>query len=315
LRDLDLIGSLEEDLGGFLETVHDANSERNRELGEELAAAVSILNQAGITPLLLKGAIRLVDGLYPDQGWRMLRDLDLLVPDARFADAARALRSAGYILAAEGAHNMAGRRPGGLGDIDLHSELFWRWRDAQLLRADEMLDHSRPATFNGLAIRLPSLEHQIVHLIGHSQIKHHDHALGRISWRDRLEAAALIRWAPKGVDWEAVFARFAVTGFRRPLLVFLLSLGDGFLCPVPAPGVIDPLTMLQQRRIASQARSAFLARVGLWAGWSASKLRWQIVDRDEGRPRIITSLRRLFLERGAGRRIARAFIDEVPPRW
>lgn len=315
LRDLDLIGSLDEGLGGFLETVHGANAERNRELGEQLANAVGVLNRAGIEPLLLKGAIRLVDGLYPDQGWRMLRDLDLLVPEARFADAAGVLRAAGYVLAAEGDQGVAGRRPGGLAEIDLHRELFWRLRKAQLLRADEMLGHSRPATFGGLAVRLPSLEHQIVHLVGHSQIKHHGHALGRIAWRDRLEAAALMQWAPERVDWQAVRARFAAAGSRRRLLAFLLSLDDGSLCAVPALGKVDLLTTLQQRRIALQARSAFLTRVGLWAGWSATKLKSQIVERDEGRPRILATLRRLFFERGTGREMVRAFIGGAPQPW
>jgi hypothetical protein len=80
---------LDQELGTFLEAIHTANTERNSELGDELAAAVGILNRAGIEPVLLKGAIRLIDGLHPNHGWRMLRDLDLLVPEAGFATVLR----------------------------------------------------------------------------------------------------------------------------------------------------------------------------------------------------------------------------------
>jgi hypothetical protein len=68
LRDLDLIGSLDAELAEFLLAVHAANLERNEELRGELAAAVGALNRTGIEPMLLKGAIRLVDDLYPDHG-------------------------------------------------------------------------------------------------------------------------------------------------------------------------------------------------------------------------------------------------------
>jgi Uncharacterised nucleotidyltransferase len=92
LRDLDLSRSVDEELRAFLEAVHGANVERNRELRGELRAVIGVLNRVGIEPVLLKGAIRLVDGLYPDDGWRMLRDLDLLVPEARWAAAVQALQ-------------------------------------------------------------------------------------------------------------------------------------------------------------------------------------------------------------------------------
>ena len=75
MKDLALIGPQTE-LGAFLEAVHAANLERNNAFCNELATAVGILNWEGIEPGLLKGAIRLADGLYPDHGWRVLRDLD-----------------------------------------------------------------------------------------------------------------------------------------------------------------------------------------------------------------------------------------------
>jgi hypothetical protein len=315
LRDLDLIGSLDEELGAFLEAIHAANVERNCEIRDELAAAVSVLNRAGIEPVLLKGAIRLVDRLYPDHGWRMMQDLDLLVPEARFAESIEALQMAGYALTGEIGESVSVRRPDGPVQVELHRQLFLRSKEVLVLRADEMLDQARLVALGDAVIRLPSIEHQVVHLIGHSQIRHFGHALGRISLRDRLEAAALMHSASETVDWQRVTAHFTRSGYRRLLLAFLLSLNDSFSISGPRPAGIDPLTALQHWRIALQARSTTIATVGLWAAWAAMKLTLQVTERDAGRLRAIRNISRLAFERGAGRRMIEAFFNQAPRPW
>lgn len=306
LRDLELIGSLDEDLGAFLLAVHAANVERNDELRAELGAAVEVLNRAGIEPVLLKGAIRLVDQLYPDHGWRMMRDLDLLVPKPELAEATRALEQAGYVKLDLGGIELG--RPGELAQIDLHPEPFSTRGQAGFLPAAEIFGGSRPAAVGNGSARLPAIEHQLAHLIGHCQIKHLGHALGRITLRNRLEAAALFRWAGESIDLQAVSARFVAAGYRHVLSTFLLSLNDGGLCAVPVPGPIDPLIALQRRRVALQARSATFGYIGSRAGWWASALRSQIVERDGGERRAIKNLKRMMFEGGAVGRMARAFL-------
>jgi putative nucleotidyltransferase-like protein len=65
LHELDLARLLDPELAAFLEAVHAACIEQNGELRDELALAVGVLNRVGIEPVLLKGTIRLLDGLYP----------------------------------------------------------------------------------------------------------------------------------------------------------------------------------------------------------------------------------------------------------
>lgn len=314
LDDLELVASLDEELRGFLDAVHAANIERNLELRDELAATAGLLNRAGMEPVLLKGAIRLVDSLYPDIGWRMLRDLDLLIPEDRFTDAIELLLSAGYVLEGKPRESVPVRRPGAPVEVELHRALFLRPAEVRLLQAREMLDGSHPVDFGDMCVRVPSIEHQVVHLIAHSQLRHYGHAFGRIAWRDRLEATTLIRAAPERIDWQAVFGRFGAAGYRRPLLTFLLSLNDG-LCTVPLPGRIDPLTLLQERRIALQARSTTMAHVDLYIAWFATKLKWQVTEHDAGQRRAIKNLQRLFFEPGTPRRMARTFLDQAPRPW
>jgi hypothetical protein len=295
------------ELGAFLAAVHAANLERNSAFRAELATAVSVLNGAGIEPGLLKGAIRLADGLYPDHGWRVLRDLDLLVPAAAIMDALRALQEAGY-LSCESDKEL--RREGGACQIDVHRELFFSPRQTRLLQGAEVLDSARVVEFAGGRARIPSIEHQLMHLVAHGQIRHLGHALGRISLRDRLEAAALVHCGNETIDWEAVFVRFAASGYRRPLHSLLLSLKDGDWCAVPITNKADLLTALQQRRIALQARSTALAYVGSWVGWWVSAFASQIKS-DDGERKGITNLKRLFSEPGAIRKITQAFHDRA----
>jgi hypothetical protein len=295
----------ETELGGFLEAVHAANLERNSAFCDELATAVGILNAAGIEPGLLKGAIRLADGVYPDYGWRVLRDLDLLVPTAAIVDALRALQEAGYVSCGPDKELW---REGGVCQIDLHRELFPVPREQRLLRGAEVLDGARLVEFAGRRVRIPSVEHQLVHLVGHSQIRHLGHALGRIGLRDRLEMAALVHWGKQPIDWEAVFARFRATGYQRPLLSSLLSMKDGNWCAVPLTDKRDLLTALQQRRIALQARSTALAYIGSRLGWWVSAVGSQI-RLEEGERKGITNLKKLFFERRGLRKMTAAFVD------
>ena len=179
VRELGLHGSLEPELRAFLAMAHAANIKRNGGLRGQLAAVVGALNRAGVEPVLLKGAIRLVDGLYPDPGWRIMRDLDLLVPGDRLGDAVAALNGAGYAPQppAPGEPPRVGHhhypeltRPDHRATVEVHAELFQTERQRRLLRAAEVSGASRPKTFDGVRARLPSVDHQIVHLVGHSQI-------------------------------------------------------------------------------------------------------------------------------------------------
>jgi hypothetical protein len=164
-------------------------------------------------------------------------------------------------------------------------------------------------------VRLPSLLHQAVHLVGHGQISHYNYAYGRIGLRDRLEAAALAHWATEPVEWQVVAARFGAAGYSRPFLAFVLALRDGALCAVPSPDRIDTRTALQERRIGWQARSKFLAHISFWPMWCVAMLRIQFEERERGRPKLVETIKRLVFERGAGQRMLRTFIHDAPRPW
>jgi hypothetical protein len=75
------------------------------------------------------------------------------------------------------------------------------------------------------------------------------------------------------------------------------------------PGRIDLMAMLQQHRIALQARSTTLGYVGSRIGSWVSLFWKQIKERDDGRPKVVQNLKRLITERGSARRMVRVFLN------
>jgi Uncharacterised nucleotidyltransferase len=80
----------------YFGAVLELNRARNQALQDCLDRAVGALNGVGIRPLLLKGAGLLAERAYPDQGIRMLGDLDLLVDEGELDRAWACLNRAGF---------------------------------------------------------------------------------------------------------------------------------------------------------------------------------------------------------------------------
>jgi hypothetical protein len=244
-------------------------------------------------------------------------DLDVLVPDTEFMPAIEALQRAGYgsVRAVDPTRKDAKLRRHGLSSVEVHKELFWTSRKQRLLCGAEMIARSQPAALQGARVRQPSTEHQITHLVGHSQLGHFNYLYGRIALRDRLEAAALLRWMPGRIDWSAIHARFAAVGYHRPLQTFLLSLHDGDLWAQPTESRVDMLTALQGRRIALQARSPTMTRISLFVGWYIVLFKLHVLKRDAGRPDMLQSVTKMLRYRPERRRVARIFIRGGPRSW
>ena len=265
IDDLGLAHRLEPDLRDFLAAVHRWNGTRNRALRRQLGEVVTLLNGIGVEPVLLKGAIRLVDGLYPDPGWRMMHDLDLLVPPDRRVDAMAALHRGSYATAAAYRHMEPSYdrhhhcpplvRPDRPAPVEIHSELFVTRRQQLLLPAGAMLAAAAPIEVGDGRARLPDPGHQLIHLIGHCQIADRGYLCGSVPLRDRLEAAALARRAGPALDAAALYRRFATAGYGRHLTGFLLALADGGLHQASPSTAVDLVARLQARRVAWQARS------------------------------------------------------------
>jgi len=136
--------------------------------------AAAILLSAGIPVLFIKGGAFLAGG-YRFAAPRISADLDILVPRTMFPEAVRVLYGKGWRAAhsVEYASNHWRFQPGlnllrgRHGDIDVHHQPVRtpRLADATL---DSIWQRARPATFRGLAIKVPSVADMIVFTAAHA---------------------------------------------------------------------------------------------------------------------------------------------------
>src|SRR5512133_3331157 len=122
----------------YLRELHRFNLDRNQALLQQLRVVVRLLNDIGVTPLLLKGAAALATDLYPDPGMRFMADLDLLVPEELLGRSVAAVRRSGYevpesypgLVDSKGSKHYAPlARSGAAATIELHRRLLTKGRE------------------------------------------------------------------------------------------------------------------------------------------------------------------------------------------
>jgi Uncharacterised nucleotidyltransferase len=198
ITDSQLSGRLPDDFTLYLEFIHDENTRRNRALRRQLGQVAASLNGIGIEPVLLKGAIRLVDGLYRDPGWRFMRDLDLLVARDRLSDAVARLGAIGYSFTDKAAgwpeqhkHLPPLACEGEAAVVEIHADLLPDWQE--LCPGEQVLARSRPVDLDGARVRVPETADQLAHLVGHDHLDGYLRRSGMFLLRSVFETALLCR--------------------------------------------------------------------------------------------------------------------------
>lgn len=226
-----------------LTAFHRLNADRNARLRKVLADTVRILNARGIEPLLLKGCITLLPGQGRRAEARMMSDLDIALVDAAPEQGEAALAAAGYWCAPNQGpadypdlHHLAPRfHPGGAAYVEIHRRTFSDSVPAEVLPLAEICRDARPVDWNGLRLRVPSIEHRLLHNALHHQIQ--DGAL-RIPYpfalRQLLEFVQLcVTPAAEEVDWNASLSRLDLFGMGEPVRAYMLTAERLFALPLP----------------------------------------------------------------------------------
>jgi hypothetical protein len=204
----------------LLREYYRVNALRNVRFRHQLVEAVHALNQAGIVPLLFKGALQLVDGTEANSGYRGMGDLDLAVPADAMAASAEALGQLGYgpdrtwILLHP--HVLPMKKHDVPGPIELHVELGSR-RTASVLPMAAAWDASGELGFEGVQARALSPTHQALHSVLHASVQDLGHAVAALPLRQLLTLAHLDRVHGPALDWRAIRARMEAHGLSRVL--------------------------------------------------------------------------------------------------
>jgi hypothetical protein len=203
------------------ERLHDyyrANTLRNLRLRTELTEAIQALNRAGVTPLLFKGSLGLVDGSHAHPGERWMVDLDLAVPPGQRGAAVRALTEMGYRpepgMPYLHLHELPLVRDRTAAPIEVHVELGTTVL-ASVLPASEAWEDSLQIEVDGALARGLSPTHQVLHNILHAAVQDRNHAVGGLPLRQLLILSGLQRAHGSAVDWPAIARRTDEHGLSR----------------------------------------------------------------------------------------------------
>jgi len=240
LKEKGLTGELPPKVAATLRRSHAINCARNMRIRSELLEAIRELNAAGIEPVVLKGGVDLVVPRYGDPGARILRDIDLFVPEGELALAITALEGIGYRKALIEETKFVTyytdlTREGNLVGIDLQ---FYISSQRDLLTPEEAMAASERHRVDGLDFRVLSPDHQIAHNLLHSEVQDRGGDVGFVWLRQLLDLVAIWRLHGDAVDWKEIEHRFA--SGRLPDLVSKRLFMAHRLLQTPIPDGLAP---------------------------------------------------------------------------
>lgn len=224
----------------WAETCWSSHVARRDVLREKLLEIVGRLNAAGLTPILLKGA-RSLWTCVPE--WRMMSDLDILVPGAAAAGAQAVLIAAGFSTRPEAAYDADFHHEDNLyradvpGWVEVH-RAGASWRAEALLGTAEIDASSTIVQVEGMSARILSAPLDLIHNLAHHHFGHWEAYNGRLATKALFEFAGALSALP-GDERNTLADRAA----RSPLLLSMIELWlaaahETFGIPVPAPFTI-----------------------------------------------------------------------------
>jgi len=285
------------EISDFLAGIHQLNAERNRQLLDEVESLAVLLNQAGIEPVLLKGAAYLVTGVYSDPADRMLQDIDFLVSPAQSRQAFEIIQGAGYepyvpnptalVLHHHPALTRVHRVP-----VEIHYSLG-QGASNTILRADEIVDRSTQHRLGRAAVRIPSAEHLMTHAIVHSQIQHGSYSRIWPSLRAMLDLVLLGRRFP--FAWDAVRNRFCAHQKTALLNLHLMQIEESLGVSAPFRIPRGGLRWLYRQALWQEPRLRRLDPVYIFSRVVLPKvsLSWRLLKHPVGRKYVLSTPFRL----------------------
>ncbi len=223
---------VEEELQRYLEKLQTMNAHRNTQLHQQASDAIGVLNSAGITPLLFKGASQLFHPLHNHIGSRIMTDLDIFILPDQVHAAYDALIRSGYEPAdidydTEELHHLTPLvRPGSFGVVELHRRVLHNIYDSVLPSTDVWQAAIQVAS-EGIVFRLPCATHAV--LIGFTHSKISDQC--QFSLRALYDFVALASRSANKIDWEFIFAQLDTNHMGNAFRLYLLAAARMFGLP------------------------------------------------------------------------------------
>lgn len=222
LCSFDAVNKMDAEAYRYLEDLNSANIERNRRLHIQLMELIGALNVVDITPTIIKGGAILIRVDRPGDCSRMLRDLDVFVPEASQETADRVLHEIGYRIFPDSTYSHSSGsyyRKDVVGSVDLHVAL--PGPIAESLSDCELEHRTPPRCLHGRAFKVPDNElHFLVNLY-HDLIHDKGDEEGLIRLRDILELHDIVLDNAHPLDWSWIERNCNTSRTRRALEIQL----------------------------------------------------------------------------------------------
>ncbi len=241
LQNKNLTSELPEDFREYLNELHHLSKQRNDKLRGQLLETIGYLNTLNITPILLKGAVHLVSDIYPDNGVRMMSDLDILVAQNEVEPTQEALINLGYQKNTDcevdyppDHHHCAPLfRPGDYASLEIHRQLLDK-RYSHILSAETAIDASVPLIVDGHSMRVLNPSHRVLHNILHSQLMDQHYANGMIPLRSLYEVVTENAVSKNNIDWPMLIQLMDEHNKSKILQTYLYQTHRLFGIPLPS---------------------------------------------------------------------------------
>ncbi|WP_243455936.1 nucleotidyltransferase family protein [Sphingosinicella sp. BN140058] len=186
-----------------------------------LERLVHAMNRAGVTPLLLKGSAARVGGIYPDPGFRLMADIDLIVPPEHLASCVAAAEAAGFAIVAKPPGAEAGHALQQYSDefallLEVHHQLT-RIYERENFPAEMLFEAAHLAEFRGGHVLLPDWSHHAALTILHAVAWDRSRHMALVPIKALLDLAAL-KASDAPVSWSAVAQLLERAGERSSLI-------------------------------------------------------------------------------------------------
>lgn len=211
------------DLKQYLSYIHELNVDRNTALMDQATDLARVLNEIGITPVMLKGMAYLFSDLHGDIGARVVGDIDCFVPEDKIEKALDRLQAIGYAFlwdkGPEPHHHVPPLSKEGFpAVVELHTHPIKR-DFAALLSVEDFIAGVTTLAYEGAKIGIPSPTHQALICIEHEGLANRDDDFLRVSLRGLHDLARLLVGPP--IDWQELTHRFARAHLSRTLRRYL----------------------------------------------------------------------------------------------
>jgi len=215
IRDHELEKYFPDEVTEHLRYIFDLTTRRNLEIINQVQKLSSALNQASITPVFMKGVGNILDGLYKYPGERILHDIDILVPEDKFEEAAGILIRDGYqtnysynpAKISNLKHYPILFKPGEPVYVEIHRMPVSK-KNSRFFNTSMVFKDARPSMSFPDCLVMSDAQN-IIHNFLHAQLDHYARIYARQTLRNPYDLLLL----SQRLDPEIVFSHFGY--FRR----------------------------------------------------------------------------------------------------